>query len=359
MDTGLIGQLLIRADGGSRIGAGHLMRCLALAQCWQAKGGKVTFLSHCDNDALRQRIVSAGINFIDLEKPYPDPLDLQIVEATLEKFKQGNDGKPLWLVLDGYHLDSTYQDAVRSSDNRLLVIDDTAHLTRYHTDILLNQNINAERLNYRCNPDALLLLGSRYALLRSEFLAWQGQRQRQTPEVARKILITLGGSDPDNITLKIIQALQQVDLPDLEVKVVIGPANPHLLRLQQAIEHSTGNLQLVTAAGNMPDLMAWADLAISSAGSTCWELAFMGVPSLLLILADNQRSVAFGMADAGAAILLGQGEEATPEKVAVLLVNLIRDRRRRARLAERAQALIDGNGAERIFLSITGFDNDK
>ncbi|HBE44959.1 MAG TPA: hypothetical protein DDW17_05780 [Deltaproteobacteria bacterium] len=111
------------------------------------------------------------------------------------------------------------------------------HLPHYHADILLNQNIYAPELNYSCDEDTILLLGSRYVLLRKEFLKYKDFK-RTIPKKAKNILVTLGGADPDNVTLKVIKALNLMGDPDIEVKVVVGPANPHIKSLHKALLHS-------------------------------------------------------------------------------------------------------------------------
>src|SRR4051812_29101308 len=108
-------HLLIRADASVRMGSGHLMRCLALAQAWRARGGSVTFLSHCENTRLRSRIEAAGHDFLPLEIPHPDPLDLRTTLSVLDGSGiEAPQAATDWLVLDGYHFDSSYQQAVRA-----------------------------------------------------------------------------------------------------------------------------------------------------------------------------------------------------------------------------------------------------
>jgi UDP-2,4-diacetamido-2,4,6-trideoxy-beta-L-altropyranose hydrolase len=250
-------------------------------------------------------------------------------------------------VLDGYHFDPGYQRQIREAGHRLLVIDDAAHLDHYYADMVLNQNINAERLHYPCEPDTRLLLGTRYALLRSEFLVWRGW-QRETPEVARKVLVTLGGGDPDNQTLKVMQALRQVSVGGLEVIVVVGASNPHFQELQSAIRNSLLTIRLVHNATNMPELMAWADVAISAGGSTCWELAFMGLPAVILVLAKNQQGIAAGLEEAGVAVNLGWHTEVSAAQVASALLRLFRDRDLRWQMDQQGRELVDGSGIERV-----------
>ena len=223
--------LLIRADANARMGTGHLMRCLALAQCWKSQGGQVTFITACESDGLWRRLSEEEYQVITLERPYPDSAHREVISRVLEAHPSA------WVVLDGYHFDLDCQRQIKQAGRRLLVIDDTAHLGHYYADVVLNQNINAEQLDYSCEPYTRLLLGTRYVLLRSEFLAWLGW-QREIPKVARKVLVTLGGSDPDNQTLKVVRALQQVDVDGLEAMIVVGASNLHFQELQFAIRDS-------------------------------------------------------------------------------------------------------------------------
>ena len=338
-------NLLIRADASTRIGTGHLMRCLALAQAWQAEGRRAIFLSHCESAALIQRIKAAGGGYIALGEPHPAPGDLR---QTLECLKEQHAD---WLVLDGYHFDTGYQQAVRAAGYHLLVIDDTAHLSEYHADVLLNQNLNAEQLKYKCDVETTLLLGTRYVLLRQEFLAWRGW-QREIPDVARKVLVTMGGGDPDNVTLKVIHVLQRVGVNELEAVVVVGGSNPHLEMLQSEVQRSRITIRLGHDVVDMPELMAWADLAVSAGGSTCWELAFMGVPNVVLVLAENQQGIAEGLEQAGAVTNLGWYSKVAEDLVAGALIDLIHAPEKRRQMSKAGQRLVDGHGVGRVVQAI-------
>jgi UDP-2,4-diacetamido-2,4,6-trideoxy-beta-L-altropyranose hydrolase len=339
-------DLLIRADADKQIGNGHIMRCLALGQACKDQGGSVTFISCCDSNRLRQRILDEGFELIPIEKPYPELFDLNMVLKNISSIKQQklND---LWLVLDGYQFNSEYQRAIKEAGHRLLVVDDTAHLDYYFADIVLNQNINAKELRYSCSPQTRLLLGNRYVLLRSEFIAWKGWN-RQIPERARHVLVTLGGADPNNVTLQIANALKIASISDIEVTVVAGASNPHLDVLKAAVLEKPSTMNLVDNVENMAELMAWADLAVSGGGSTCWELSFMKLPFITLVLADNQNNISNSLAKAGIAINCGWYYEMDSEAFAKDLVELINDKYRRLKMSEKAGGLIDGFGASRI-----------
>ncbi len=340
--------LLVRADAGSKIGTGHLMRSLALANVWQAAGGKATFLSCCNVDGLRKRIRAAGARLVSLERPHPDPADLAATLALLAKAKSRvAPSASTWVVLDGYQFDSAYQQAIREAGGRLLVIDDEAHLGHYHAEVLVNQNLGADRLAYTCDADTTLLPGSRYALLRPEFRPWTSFR-RETPQTVRKLLVTLGGADPDNLSGTVLSALARLDLPQLQVKLVVGPANPHLKTLRKQIRPGSSSIELLTDVSDVSELMAWADVALSAAGSTCWELAFMQLPAVLLVLAKNQEPIAGGLSAAGVATSLGRADRLTGDAIAQALWALCRDRKRRQRQSRAGRLLVDGRGADRV-----------
>lgn len=337
--------LLVRADASAESGTGHVMRCLALAQAWSERGGKAVFLSRCDSPALRDRVQAAGAHIIPIALDLSPEADLQATMASL----------PLrcapMVVLDGYHFDVDYQRALRARGYRLMVIDDSVRLPFYDADILLNQNLDAARLDYHCACDTALFLGPTYALLRREFRSWH-RHPHNAPEMARNILVTLGGSDPGNATLKVIRALRQLGGERMRVRIVAGPANPHVDELRDAARAFPGELELLTAASGMAALMSWADLAVSAAGSTCWELACVGLPAVLLVIAENQRANANELAAAGFAVNLGWHCDVSVERLASEVDGLINCRSRRARMSRRGKTLVDGYGADRVAVAL-------
>jgi len=343
--------LIIRVDATSEIGTGHVMRCLALAQVWQDKGGKVVFISHCESEALRKRIIAEGIDLISVDKSHPDPFDIDFTISTLNKRKANNSTLKTWLVVDGYHFDADYQRSIKAADYKLLWIDDCGHSDHYYADLVLNQNIYAEP-RYYINRESYtqLLLGTRYALLRREFNRWQGW-QREIAPLGKKILVTLGGVDPDNVTVKVVQALKQVDVPGMEARIVIGPANPHLELSKKGIRDDS-RLHLLSNVADMPELMAWADVSITAGGTTCWELAFMGLPGLMIILADNQRPVGQWLDRSGIGVNLGWHAGLSPHQIYQAALDLLGAPETRKAMALKGQALIDGEGADRILMFV-------
>lgn len=336
----------MRADSSALIGTGHVMRCLALAQAWQDQGGDVTFISHCESEVLRQRLIDEQMNFINIDKSHPDPLDLgQTLKRLSEMSFQAPDN--CCLVIDGYHFDATYQKCIKAAGHRVIWIDDYGHADHYYADWVLNQNISAvETLYTNCEPNTRLLMGTRYAMLRREFKKWNGW-QREIPAVARRVLVTLGGSDPDNVTIKVIQALKKINIKGLEAKIIVGPANPNLCALKEECSNNK-NLQLVTNATNMPELIASADIAVSAGGSTCWEMAFLGLPNIIMYFAGNQRPIAEKLHEYGAALSMGRSHQLTTSSIKQCIEDLLRSQELRNRYSIKSKNLVDGKGAQRV-----------
>jgi spore coat polysaccharide biosynthesis predicted glycosyltransferase SpsG len=230
-----------------------------------------------------------------------------------------------------------------------LWIDDTGHCDQYYADIILNQNIHATpKLYPNTESYTQLLLGTKYALLRKEFL----QSQTSTPSIpdkAKNILITLGGSDPDNVTLKTIEALKLLKDTDWEAKVIVGGSYHHHKSLENIAKDK---IELIHDSDRMPELMQWADCSISGGGSTCWELAYMGVPGILLVIADNQLESARMLAEQGAFLTIENATQVKPDTIARTLSELIANRELRMQLSHNANQLIDGNGISRIIACV-------
>jgi len=191
-----------------------------------------------------------------------------------------------------------------------------------------------------------LLFGTHYVLLRREFKKWQEWR-REISETAKKVLVTMGGGDPDNVTMKVVQALKQINISGLEAQIVIGPANPNIQTLEREILDHT-NLQLIMNVTNMPELMAWADIAVAAGGSTCWELSFMGLPNLLIILANNQVDVATGLHKHGLSINMGWFNNISALDIAKSLNDVMISSDNRKKMHSAGKNNIDGQGSERI-----------
>ena len=327
-------KLLVRADASPRIGTGHVMRCLSLVQGLRPSDGAAMLVAAEITAALEPRLQFANVGLTRLNVKAGSPAD---AEQTVKIAREINAS---WIVVDGYQFGAEYQRQLKDAGFRVLFADDYGHAKNYSADLVLNQNLHANAGAYvQREAGTRLLLGNRYTLLRREFQKLK-DGPRKIPARASRVLVTLGGADPDNVTSKIIKALST--LPGVEAVVVVGGSNSHLPELRTLIAHSPTPIELVVDAQNMPTLMQHADVAIAAGGTTSWELAFMGLPTLMLVLADNQREVADGLSAAQVV------RKTKPETIAKDLAELLADAGARKRMSERGRQLVDGLGASRV-----------
>lgn len=338
-------RLLLRANASAEIGTGHVMRCLALAQAWQRHGGRVHFLLGQPLAGLDQKLAEAGCEAAVLA----DSPALGSVADAAQAIAHAQQIKADWVVVDGYHFDAAYQEALKQAGLRVLFIDDYGPCDFYSADVVLNQNIYAtQELYAQRAAETELLLGCRYALLRAEFRPWLGWRREIAP-VAQNLLVTLGGADSNNQTLKVLQGIGQVTT-SLHVTVLVGAANPHRLFLDEVAEQlrPLHTVELVQNAADMPERIASADMGVCAGGSTCWEMSFLGLPTAVLTIAENQRPIAAGLHEAGIAHSLGWFEDVTAADIAAVLHKLSADEAQRREMSQRGQQLVDGYGTERV-----------
>jgi UDP-2,4-diacetamido-2,4,6-trideoxy-beta-L-altropyranose hydrolase len=326
--------LVIRADASEQIGTGHVMRCLAIAQAWQeVGGGPVAFAAAQLPEVLERRVESEGFRVRRLARG-DDPAELNAIAAEVATRH---------VVVDSYALGDELEAALAARGHMVLAMDDFGHASHRHAHVVVNQNLYADADKYAARgASGRLLLGPRYALLRREFWPWRGRVQSRRGPV-RLVLVTTGGADATGFGHWAIDAL--AGLP-ATVRVIIGGSHPRYRSLRdRAIK---AGLEVVHDVRDMAELMAAADLALSAAGSTCWELLFMGVPTVAVALADNQRRLAESLRDAGAIRWLGWHEDVEATHVQAALRDLMHDDGLRHAMSNRGIALVDGWGARRV-----------
>ncbi len=309
-------RIAFRVDAALAIGTGHVMRCLTLAHELCEQGADCVFICRQHQGHLAQLIEQKGFvcKLLSLfETPYsPQPDDVahaawlgaswqQDAQQTLALLAEPVD----WLVVDHYAIDARWQASVKAGYQRLLVIDDLAD--REHlADVLLDQTYGRQVADYQSlvPQQCQLLLGSTYALLRPEFAQWReaSLKRRKLQTSIQNILISMGGVDAQNHTSQILVAINSLNLPKpLHLTVVLGSNAPHLQKVQALASTLNYPTRVLTRVDNMAELMANADLAIGAAGSTTWERACLGLPSLLFCLAENQRPSIEAVSSQGAA----------------------------------------------------------
>jgi UDP-2,4-diacetamido-2,4,6-trideoxy-beta-L-altropyranose hydrolase len=337
--------LMIRADANIAMGSGHVARCIALAQRWQDASGEVTFAIAEAPDPICNWIHDERMGVIHLDAAPGSIEDATFVIAAAKKLSAQ------WVVVDGYQFDADYQRLIKQSGLKLLLFDDKGECGPYIADVVLNQNLTAsERMYLRRSPETRLLLGVKYVVLRREFKPWLNRQRIRLPE-ANKILVTMGGSDPDGLTLKVIEALRPLS-EEFEITVIAGGGNPKAIEISKLISGSSNRFRFLSEVRDMAAIMADADLAVICGGGTLWELAFMGCAILTYSRPGIQREIIDALGDVDAVIDLGNSCNFEPSKLREEVRRVLQSVDLRSSLAQRGRELVDGRGADRVVAAL-------
>lgn len=349
-------NIVFRVDSSVEIGAGHLMRCLALAEKMFLSGIDVTFVARKHDGNLNSLVVDKGFNLVELEiretiYNQSESHHLNWLGSSWEDdYRQMQEvitsRKADVVLVDHYAIDSKWEGEIRLTCKKLVVIDDLAN--RSHScDLLIDQTYGRQLKTYvpYIDKDCLCLLGSDYAILRQEFVDLRKCSLKRRPlEAYNRVLISLGGVDKGNVTAEVLTALASCSLGDnTEVTVVLGKHAPHKQEILDLIDQLPYRARLLIGVNNMAELMAYSDLAIGAAGSSAWERCCLGLPTIMIIIANNQRTIAKNLADVGAAILL---EEPIKNNMAQLFSAQLTQQLEV--VSQKSAALVDGLGCERI-----------
>jgi len=354
-------RVAIRTDASARIGTGHLIRCLSLALALRSRGMQVEFLTRCADEQLLQRIRTHDFEIQTLHASVPErsvrgseyeqwlgvpwQTDADETLTLLEKHP------PDWLVVDHYGINAPWERRLRDGCRAMLIIDDLPE-RRHDCDLLVDQNLHGEETAHGSrveNRGAEILLGPRFALLADSFRK-EREARCTTPFVKAagrtpRMVIFFGGTDPANETAKALTALEMLPVGSFEVDVVAGVLNRNLDELKALCR--TAGYQLHLSA-DMASLYARADLALGAPGVSTWERMCVGIPSLLVAVAENQESVGAALEQAGYVTYLGKSPDITVQDYAGFLQALPHLRGELQRQAKRGSDLVDGRGALRI-----------
>lgn len=295
--------VIFRVDASLAIGTGHVMRCLTLAQALKENGVNVEFICRKHKGNLISKIRIKGFRVYELE--VLDEVDHELAHSHWLGATQRQDADDCvdilktkntsWLIVDHYSLDEQWQKRLDPYYEKLMVIDDLAD-RKHHCNILLDQNFGRSYNNYKnlVLKSVKLFMGSKYALLRPEFEKYrQYSLNRRKDEKLKRLLVSLGGVDLDNITGKVIERLQNSNLPkSVEIIIVMGAMSPHLKNVINSANNLPYKSEVKVDIDNMAELMANSDIAIGASGSSTWERCCLGLPTLQLVTANNQEFIA-------------------------------------------------------------------
>lgn len=322
-------NVVFRVDASIQIGSGHVMRCLTLAGALQQHGLFCQFVCRELNGHLSDYITSLGFSVKRLPSDISDEItDAQHSLAQLTGYVQ-------LLVVDHYQLGATFCLAMRPRCQYIMVIDDLANRP-HHCDVLLDQNLLPQPEQRYVNlvpAGTQQLLGPRYALLRSAFYQ---TTSRNNPS---HILVGFGGSDEENLTTLAITAIQSLKSFDVTADIVIGANNPWQAMLAAQIS-TAPNLTLHVQTSAMATLMSQATLMLGTGGSTHWERCIVGLPGLVVTIADNQLDTTAYLQTLGACVWLGSAQSVSAHRFAEQLAYYLQRPAQLAEIRQRAMALV-------------------
>lgn len=311
------------------------MRCLSLATALEATGWNILFAAQSGSAAIVPGLAKVAC------------LDLAAAADAAELAAALAGRKIDLLVVDSYRLDAAYETACRAFAARILAIDDLADRA-HDCDFLLDQTLGRAAGDYAklVPPACRLLLGTDYALLRPAFAAaraasLEGRKDRK----AQRVLLSFGAADPHGLALRVAAALLATNA-DIVLDVVPDRAGRD--DCARLAERYPGRVQVHFAVEAMEKLMAAADIAVGAAGTMSWERCAMGVPSVVVVTADNQRLIAARVIAAGAAVDAGDWTTARPDAIAQAVLALAADDARRQTMAQAAAHIVDAGGAMRV-----------
>lgn len=348
--------IIIRTDASVNIGSGHVIRCLTLAEELKARGAMVIFICRELEGNLISLIRKNGFKVHVL--PYFN--DAIITgkswdEVYREKWCQDAQQTvniltlydPVeWVIVDHYALDYKWEQCISHRSKKMLVIDDL--LDRKHDcHILLDQNVEMENHNYEHSlvNNGEILSGGKYIILRKIFIE-EGLAKRHRDGIIRRIMLFFGGGDANNETVKALQAVSDMNLEGVAVDVVVGESNPHKHQIQKRCIQMGVNFYC--QIDYIHELMDQADLFIGACGTTTWERFCLGLPGIVVSVADNQVAGAEILAKHNLLINLGRAAQTAVSDYLVAIASLMASPQMVKGMGMRSKSLIDGFGTMRI-----------
>ena len=332
-------KFVFRVDATKDIGLGHLMRCYALAEELVKNKNTCFFISNIDNEKIIEKIITSEIIFEKITTSPESKKDLQYLINFSKKHYID------WVITDHYKISSEYIKKIKDNGFQVLCIDDTSQIY-YSSEVVVNQNIVSKKIEFKTDDSTKLLLGSKYIIIREELLKRGKKIYKDNVE---KILVTFGGIDYGNITIKILKILKETIDNNIQIIVVIGALNKIEENLKSEIKKlDNSQIRFVFSPENMAELYLESDIAISAGGSSCYELAYFGIPNIIITVADNQLNIAKELDKKNVSIYLGKKEDVSSNKIKENVLKLIKDNSLRKKMSKNGLKLVDGKGKKRI-----------
>ena len=343
-------KVLFRVDSSYEIGIGHLMRCLVLAESLKKNGSKVEFICRSHEGNSIAKIISSDFKVYEMSVPNNQELEGNSKYSHwlgVEQEKDANDcidiiklEKVNWVVVDHYGIGEQWHKKIKRHCEKLMVIDDLAD-RNLDCNLLLNQNLGIDKKIYdkKVPTDCVLLLGTKFALLRTEFSDFRHEAiaKRKTTRSVNNVIVSIGGNDVDNLTHRILENIPN----NYNVTAVLGKNSPHNKMLQKYIKGK--NIKMVVDANNMAELMLNSDVAIGGGGSTSWERCCLSLPSLVFLIDENQKTIVQQLEKLGIVKLVVK-----PESIRSQLEDFNKNLTSWLLMSKKSEEICDGLGVDRV-----------
>ncbi|WP_090868308.1 UDP-2,4-diacetamido-2,4,6-trideoxy-beta-L-altropyranose hydrolase [Oceanobacillus limi] len=366
-------KICFRVDASFKMGTGHVMRCLALAEKLKENGHFITFICRAHDGNLCNFIKSKGYIVYKLvtnsnsnksigSLKHSEWLGVtQIEDVTQTRQIMTNYNLDFeWIVIDHYAIDKTWEVEIRNHIPNIMVIDDIAD-REHKCDILLDQNyyhLAGVRYEGLVSKDCIKLLGPKYSLLRDEFVNYH--MCPKIPNNRLSIMVFFGGSDPTNETLKALTALlriiEVIKGDDITIHVVVGQSNLHKNIIKDKCELSS-NIIFHCNIDYMAKLMHSVDFAICAGGSTTWERYCVGTPAILTAIAYNQIEICENVQQLGIDQYIGFSDDVSHQTIELEVRNMIDGFSKSQQLRAKAKKIVDGQGKERVVRVLENISN--
>ena len=347
---------VIRTDVSRYIGIGHVMRCLAFAECLKQYNIRPIFIIRDHEESVQEMIKREGHTYISLPTRCNFDEDLSLTLKVINQYK------PIFVLTDLCNINTLediegyikYLEHLKGMSNLLVTIEDIFINTKSHpADILVNMNYGAENIGYQNYHNSELLLGPTYFIFRDEFIKIASIKKIIKKEV-KNILITMGGNDLLNLTFKVVKSLVGTDISNFDFKIVIGSAYSTMKKreLMSILEKSEMNYEILLSPNKMAELMLWADLAFTACGLTKYETAVLGTPNITIAQHKYEHQLMKSYDKTGCTYYLGYGKEVQKEDIIYSFNYLVSDWRKRKDMSRRGKSIANPNGKLRIINKI-------
>ncbi len=336
-------NIVFRTDASIDIGIGHVMRCLTLADELRLKYTDINFICREEPGNMISYIGNRGYKVHQLPGEIDTETDRRLTKEILSKYET----KPDWLIIDHYDIEISWENQLRKYSKKIMVIDDLAN-REHDCDLLLDQNFSKNDNRYigLIPENCVQLLGPEYAMLRLQFQKAKECLRERNGGVNR-ILIFMGGADTKNITSKALRAIHMLGRSDIAIDVVVGNLNPY----HDEIKILASKIPNTSCHHNVEDLaklMSSADLCIGAGGTATWERCCVGVPTITVILAENQENISESLDKEGSLINLGWYHKVTEDNIKEVVEGLIDNPQKMVSMSDKSRNLVDGEGVNRV-----------